>query len=182
MHLEDTQLETWFERDRAHVELRDPRTGKTIIEWWDEDVQQAIEDGFLPHRWTNAKAHAAAFDYAKSVGLIEEARDASPARSATYSIRLTRGEIEALHFLSGRYASAEALWDGLVPLDDSADGALSREFDRGNGPYRFQIRAADVRKTLRATKGDGGNYGAIPNLRSDSVDWLLAEERERGTR
>jgi hypothetical protein len=33
-----------------------------------------------------------------------------------------------------------------------------------------------VRKSLRATIGDGGDYGAIPNLRSDAIDWVLVEE------
>ena len=76
LRFEDTELETWFERDRAHVELRDKHTGQTIVEWWDDDVQQAIEDGYLPHRWTDAEAHQAAFDYAESIGLIAEARNA----------------------------------------------------------------------------------------------------------
>jgi hypothetical protein len=108
-------------------------------------------------------------------------RDASGGRHAphTYSLRLKRGEIEALQFLSGRYTSAKAFYDGLTPLDNDADQALSREFVRGQGPYRFQIRASDVRKALRATVGDGGEYGAIPNLRSDAVDWVLAEEWRR---
>jgi hypothetical protein len=70
--LDDTDLETWFERDRAHVELRDRLTGQTVVEWWDNDVQQAIDDGFLPYRWSDAAAHAAAFEYAKNVGLIED--------------------------------------------------------------------------------------------------------------
>ena len=96
--------------------------------------------------------------------------------------RLRAGEIEALHFLSGRYESAKVLFDGLAPLDASADRAIGREFDRGEGPYRFQVRAADVRKTLRATADDGGDYGAIPNLRSDAVDWLLAQEPEQSGR
>lgn len=178
LHLADTELFTWFERDRAHVELRDRRTGETIVEWWDDDVRQAIEDGLLPHRWTDAKGHGAAFEYAKSTGLIEEARDAS-AHPSVYSLRLTRGEIEALSWLRGRYRSAEAFVDGLIPLDDSSDRALGGEFDRREGPYRFQIRATDVRKALRATKSDGGDYGAVPNLRSDAVDWVLAQERGR---
>jgi hypothetical protein len=181
--LDETELHTWFERDRAHVELRDAHTGQTILEWWDEEVERAIEDGFLPHRWTEAAAHAAAFDYAKHLGLIEEGRDAgTSARTRgpkTYALQLSKGEIEALQFLKWRYSSAKALVDGLVPIDDSADRALSGEFDRNAGPYRFHIRAADVRKVLRATQGDGGDYGAIPNLRSDTVAWVLAEEAGR---
>jgi hypothetical protein len=181
VRLDETDLHTWFERDRAHVELRDRRTGKTIVEWWDEDVQQAIEDGFLPHFAPDTELHRAAFDYAKHVGLVEEARDAGRVRGERYSIQITKGEIEALFFLGPRYTSAQAFLDGLEPLDESADRALSGEFDRAVGPYRFQIRAVDVRKTLRATKGDGGDYGAIPNLRSQAVEWVLAEERRQST-
>jgi hypothetical protein len=118
------------------------------------------------------------------VAVRRDARDPEPERDAgggrkpphRYSLQLKRGEIEALDFLRGRYTSAKAFYDGLIPLDDDADQALAREFVRGQGPYRFQIRASDVRRALRATANDGGDYGAIPNLRSDSVDWVLAEE------
>lgn len=55
----DTELHTWFERDRQHVELRDKKTGKTLVEWWDEAVSEAVEDGFLNPR----RFHESAFDY-----------------------------------------------------------------------------------------------------------------------
>jgi len=48
--IDDTELHTWFERDRAHVGLRDKQSGKTLIEWWDDDVHQAVEDGILDTR------------------------------------------------------------------------------------------------------------------------------------
>jgi len=38
---------TWFERDRAHLELRNEDTDKTILEFWDEEVRDIIEDGFI---------------------------------------------------------------------------------------------------------------------------------------
>ena len=61
-----TTIETWFERDRQHVELRDGRNDQTIIEWWDDDVTQAVEDGFLkPHDY-----HTAAYEYAKYLGCL----------------------------------------------------------------------------------------------------------------
>jgi hypothetical protein len=60
------ELHTWFERDRAHVELRDADTDETIIEWWDDDVREAIEDGFL-----NPKDFkASAIEYAKHIGIL----------------------------------------------------------------------------------------------------------------
>ena len=60
------ELYTWFERDRAHVELRDKRTERTVIEWWDETVMEAVDDGFLnPKDYLNSAVH-----YAESLGLI----------------------------------------------------------------------------------------------------------------
>jgi hypothetical protein len=47
-----TEIHTWFERDRAMVDLRDSNTGDTLIEWWDDAVTEAVEDGFLnPRDW-----------------------------------------------------------------------------------------------------------------------------------
>jgi hypothetical protein len=62
-----TECSTWFERDRAHVELREAATGRTIIEWWDEQVSEAVEDGFLnPRDW-----HRSAREYAVYLGVLE---------------------------------------------------------------------------------------------------------------
>ena len=62
-----TTIFTWFERDRQHVELRDDKTEKTIIEWWDDEVTEAVEDGFLDPK----DFHGSAFYYADSQGIIE---------------------------------------------------------------------------------------------------------------
>ncbi|MGY3581866.1 hypothetical protein ACVIGB_000063 [Bradyrhizobium sp. USDA 4341] len=67
----DTVLTTWFERDRAHVCLsrkdRDGDAGETIIEWWDDAVSQAVEDGFLnPRDW-----HGTAYAYAAHHSMIK---------------------------------------------------------------------------------------------------------------
>lgn len=64
--IEETQIATWFERDRAHVALINNRTDETIVEWWDEAVSEAIEDGFL----TSRNLHSSAYDYAASIGLL----------------------------------------------------------------------------------------------------------------
>ena len=56
---QDTSLHTWSERDRAHVELRNKKTEKTLIEWWDDEVNEAIEDGFLDPR----NLHESVYDY-----------------------------------------------------------------------------------------------------------------------
>ena len=65
--LEDTELKTWFERDRAHVDLQDRETGRTLIEFWDEDVEQLLEDGFLDRR----NLHDSLYKYAVHLGAIK---------------------------------------------------------------------------------------------------------------
>lgn len=48
IEIESTTVQTWFERDRAHVALVDAETEqRTIIEWWDDDVLGAIDAGIL---------------------------------------------------------------------------------------------------------------------------------------
>ncbi len=71
MNITDTELRTWFERDRAHVCLINKVTGKTIIEWWDEDVENAFEDGFL----RRLDLHASAFEQAEIAGLIPACKE-----------------------------------------------------------------------------------------------------------
>jgi hypothetical protein len=70
VRLNDTRVDTWFERDRANVALyavTPEDENALIVEWWDDDVQQAVTDGFLnPRNW-----HGSAFEYAKDRGLLE---------------------------------------------------------------------------------------------------------------
>lgn len=63
---DDFKIETWFERDRAHVALINTKTDETVIEWRDDEVAEAVEDGFLnPKNWKKS-----ALEYAKSLNLI----------------------------------------------------------------------------------------------------------------
>jgi hypothetical protein len=69
----ETAIETWFERDRAHVGLfpadseGKPDTNQdAIVEWWDDGVNEAIEDGFLDPR----DYHASARHYARLLGRL----------------------------------------------------------------------------------------------------------------
>lgn len=64
--IDQLDLHTWFERDRSCVELRVKDSDETVFELWDEDCQQAFEDGFLDKR--NLKQSA--FEYARDMGMI----------------------------------------------------------------------------------------------------------------
>lgn len=57
---QNTEIHTWCERDRAHVNLTDIGGQNTIVEWWDDAVNEAVEDGFLSAKdW-----HGTAVEYA----------------------------------------------------------------------------------------------------------------------
>ena len=58
---EDTELHTWNERDRALIELRDKKRDETLVEWWDEEVGEALEGGWLNPR----NLHESVYDYYK---------------------------------------------------------------------------------------------------------------------
>ena len=83
--IRDTELETWFERDRAHVELRDVVSGATIVECWDEDVTAMVVDGFLVIGRGDRALHESVFAYAKAQGLF-------PTRDILSSAALTLEE------------------------------------------------------------------------------------------
>lgn len=64
----NTEISTWFERDRASVVLN-TLDGTTVIEWWDDDVHEAVQDGFLnPRDW-----HGSAVEYANQMGAQPQA-------------------------------------------------------------------------------------------------------------
>ena len=66
LSIDNTELHTWFERDRQHVELRNKFTDAPIFELWDGDVTEAVEDGFL----NGAHLHDSMYSYAEHLGLI----------------------------------------------------------------------------------------------------------------
>lgn len=61
---ENTELDVWSERDRNYVILKDKASGKSIMEWWDEDVHEAVEEGFLTMGKGKDRLHQDAVDYA----------------------------------------------------------------------------------------------------------------------
>lgn len=40
------EISQWHERDRNHVSAQTPG-GKSVGDWWDEDVHSMVEDGFF---------------------------------------------------------------------------------------------------------------------------------------
>lgn len=100
----NTALETWFERDRKYVGLYPvndeggPDTNASpIIEWKDEDVDEAIESGYLDPR----DLHASALSAAKEFGLIKE-------NKSSYSFK---NVLEAKR-KSGKNKTATPCWPG----------------------------------------------------------------------
>ena len=120
--VDDTDLETWFERDRAHIELRD-KDGDTIIEWWDDDVHAAFEDGFLDPKafimgrlHDERRLHNSVYEYAEELGLVP-----------------TKEMIEYAAFESEQNARQYSPWEHLAhAINTSHDPeGLWEEYDRG---------------------------------------------------
>lgn len=58
-------VHTWFERDRAHVELRGDND-VTLLEFWDEEVGELVELGLLdPGDWESSMR-----EYADHLGIM----------------------------------------------------------------------------------------------------------------
>ena len=69
--IDDTKLNTWFERDRAHVALVDKDTEQvTYVEWWDEDVASMAESGYLVMGKGEAALKKSVYLYAEEHGLL----------------------------------------------------------------------------------------------------------------
>ena len=68
------ECSTWFERDRASVTLTNTTTNKEVFSLIDEEVNEAIDSGFLPTpripRPSDADWLPCVIEYAKSQGLI----------------------------------------------------------------------------------------------------------------
>jgi len=70
------QTFAWFERDRKHLELLDTSSDETILEFWDSEVNEIIEDGFItpPKLYMNINDgknwHDEMMDYADYLGLL----------------------------------------------------------------------------------------------------------------
>jgi hypothetical protein len=59
-------VDTWFERDRAMVSLVNSDNNEVVIEWWDQDVGELVEMGWLsPDDWLRS-----ATEYAQHLGVL----------------------------------------------------------------------------------------------------------------
>ena len=63
---DELEFYSWFERDRACVEIRHKETQETIWEAWDDDVYELVEAGYLNAR----DLRGSAMEHASRLGLI----------------------------------------------------------------------------------------------------------------
>jgi len=140
----DTEIHTWFERDRAHVELRNKRTQVTVAEWWDEEVGEEVEAGFLdPRDW-----HRSAYETAVYRGMIRE----NPRTSSSTRIsgnprhsRVSSGSVASAARLRRKFVGRDATRAELVEIPDP--------------PEACALLGELVQLNYRATKKQDGNEG-----------------------
>lgn len=125
--IEDTIIATWHERDRNYLALHlkggDDGHGDTLVEWWDEDYVQAVEDGFINPR----RLHESAFEYASDMGLLNPANRIKREPVPTGWVIVHEDEGALLTWRNGGEmiwssdASAEDIERGAVVFGDEAD-------------------------------------------------------------
>lgn len=85
---------TWFERDRKMVSLATPN-GRVIFELWDDQVDDAVESGYLPTprrpRPTDADWQPCAVAYARDMGLLKTPAQRAQERGREAATRSERG-------------------------------------------------------------------------------------------
>lgn len=100
---EKTTINTWFERDRSYVGLEDLK-GNTIVEFWDDEVADMIESGYLNPK----NLHKSCYEYAKDTLFIKPIKKNLTKKnpSATYKIKLVdaKGKLYTLHHAKNGYA------------------------------------------------------------------------------
>lgn len=141
LSIDATEVRTWFERDRQHVDLRSKLDDSTIVEWWDDDVTQVIEDGFL-----NPKDyHSSAYEYAKAYKLLPEVK-----RHYVYG----SGEHGCLYDNGPHYAET---------LEQAVD-RLAEIFELG------RTRKAKLKREhyLEISRKDGASYCEITECNCDN--------------
>lgn len=67
LYMSDLDVDSWFERDRAMVAIVNRETDETLVEWWDDAVQELVNDGFLDMK----DLKRSAIKYAIDIGAIK---------------------------------------------------------------------------------------------------------------
>lgn len=118
--LEDTVIGEWHERDRNSLVLylkdEDGEAGEPIIEFWDEDYVQAVDDGFIDPR----NPHESVFGYASDMGLLNPANRVKRERVPTGWVAV-HDELGAL--LSWK-AGPDYIWTGEATSEEIERGAV----------------------------------------------------------
>lgn len=74
---ENLEVTQWFERDRQHVAASTP-AGRTVAEWWDDDVTSMVEDGFFRTRGFVSRGNPidprSVIEYLRDYGLCDRTR------------------------------------------------------------------------------------------------------------
>ena len=137
----DTTIQTWFERDRAHVALVDAATEQTtIIEWWDESVNEAVEDGFLDP----SDYHQSAYDYAKDNGfLVEVAPKDEDEEEEAETTAMTRAQRRALRRKPVVAMKRKAAGVTQVMYNGEVRNVNEQGFIDGDPELRFVLDAKD---------------------------------------
>lgn len=156
-------VDTWEERDRLHISLKDECCDKELLDLWDDDAREAITDGFIDPR----NLVESTMEYARSLGLLgkddpKEAagNDASPVTSGISDMNGGKVPVEAASMDVDRPegAFADKLrpfskhdWDGLAGAEgwDENDPPLIAEIQVSNWPEKDEFNTGKEHQQMQ---------------------------------
>jgi uncharacterized membrane protein (UPF0127 family) len=115
---EDVEVGSWVERDRIGIWITDKRTDKVLLEWWDEDAAQMLEDGFFKagmirgQTITGREFEDSVLGYAEHIGVLERPNGKASLSSLPQTIE--RGDVVEVPF-KGAPAWVQQEWKRLHP-------------------------------------------------------------------
>lgn len=126
----DVEVNTWFERDRANVRV--DVDGNTVADWWDDDVHELVQDGFL-----NPKDYeGSAIEYLKHLGVLSESKLEGPFKKKTkqgYELEVYYDPEEGKYYnkkTDTYYDTDEAREIGLIEANEKIEDVFSSEKEK----------------------------------------------------
>ena len=137
----DTELHYNFERGEGYVELRNKITEQTIVEWRNEQLEEAIQDGFLSSikggigfrltDWDEVQKQA--FDYAQERGMLDKPADWLDLEKV---FQVAEKATPDQNFFVNVNNDSDGHFNAFLPMSEAQDGILALQ----NEDYVIHVR------------------------------------------
>lgn len=159
---DDCTVNTWFERDRAHVSLE--CGDETVAEWWDDEVQDMADSGYFTMNKGDAALSRSVLDYAVEMGLISESVNAENGKTGGKVFNQTRN-IGKSRYVVNHHDGVKTHKDGSPFFDISIFGnqrdndAFVKDLRRKGYVEESTVSEATIRDVRAMVAKNNAEYG-----------------------